>query len=324
MQPGDARRLGEAEGVRACVERLEDPSQAAAWCASARARGARIGFVPTMGSLHEGHFQLVRRAQAECGTAVVSIFVNPLQFDRARDFELYPRDFAADARALAAHGCALAFTGTLAQFFPEAGAGGPPLRDPGRAALGLEGAQRPGHFAGVATIVARLFELVQPARAYFGEKDYQQTLVVQELARALAGPEIVVCATVREPDGLARSSRNARLTAEGRSIALALSRALRAARAAWQGGERDAEALRAVLRAELEHPRVRVEYASLRDPQQWSEREPHGRMQRAQALIAAWVDEVRLIDTLRLDAREDAREDARLPAPAQHTPTRGT
>lgn len=306
LQPGDARRLGEAEGASDCVERLEDPSQAAAWCASARAAGARIGFVPTMGSLHEGHFQLVRRARAECGTAVVSIFVNPLQFDRARDYELYPRDFAADARALAEHGCALAFTGTLAQFFPEAGAQGPSLREPGRAALGLEGAQRPGHFAGVATIVARLFELVRPERAYFGEKDYQQTLVVRELARALGGPRIVVCATEREPEGLARSSRNARLSGEGRRIALALSRALRSARAAWRAGERDADALRARMRAELEHPRVRVEYASLRDPEQWGEHEPQGRMQRAQALVAAWVDEVRLIDTLRLDADEDS------------------
>jgi len=308
MQPSARRPLAAGAAPRR-VQSLEDPSQAAAWCAAARARGARIGFVPTMGSLHEGHFQLVRRAQAECGTAVVSIFVNPLQFDRARDYELYPRDFAADARALAEHGCALAFTGTLAQVFPEAGASGPPLREPGRAALGLEGAQRPGHFAGVATIVARLFELVRPERAYFGEKDYQQTLVVRELARELGGPRIVVCATEREPEGLARSSRNARLTAEGRRVALALSRALRAARAAWQSGEREADALRACMRAELEHPRVRVEYASLRDPEHWSEHEPSGRMQRAQALVAAWVDEVRLIDTLRLDMDEGGADE---------------
>ncbi len=284
------------------LERLDDPAGARAWCAAARARGLRLGFVPTMGALHEGHLGLVRRAAAETDAACVSVFVNPLQFDDPGDLARYPRDLERDCALLAGAGCAMVFTGTLAGFFPEVAPGASvPLRDPGPAALGLEGEHRPGHFAGVATIVARLFEIVEPAAAYFGEKDFQQTLVVRALARARGGPPLVVCPTAREPGGLARSSRNERLSPAGRRRARGLSQALFAARARWRAGERDALRLRAALAGELERRGIAFEYAALRDPERWSAEEPRGPLARARALVAAAVEGVRLIDTLALD-----------------------
>jgi pantoate--beta-alanine ligase len=283
----------------AAFVRCADPAAARRWCEARRAEGARIGFVPTMGALHEGHLGLVRAALAGNDLACVSVFVNPLQFDDPRDFERYPRDLEADARMLASAGCSMLFTGTLAQFFPESGGEDVPLRDPGPAAEGLEGAFRPGHFAGVATICARLFEVVRPARAYFGEKDYQQCLVVQHLARALGFPEIVVCPTAREPDGLARSSRNQLLAPSERARATALSRALFAARAAWREGERDPARLEALLRSELGRADLALEYAEVRDPERFPER-PRGPLVRARALVAARLGRVRLIDNLDL------------------------
>jgi pantoate--beta-alanine ligase len=242
----------------------------------------------------------------------VSVFVNPLQFDDAQDFERYPRDLEADARLLESAGCSLLFTGTLAQFFPEVSGGDVPdapgapgapgglrvpLRDPGPDAAGLEGAFRPGHFAGVATICARLFEVVRPERAYFGAKDFQQCLVVRHLARELGFPAIVVCPTSRDPDGLARSSRNRLLAPEERTRALALSRALFAARTAWRAGERAPARLEAVLAAAL--AAVEVEYAVVRDPERFTVPPPE-RLERARALVAARVGRVRLIDNLDL------------------------
>ena len=286
------------------LERCPEPAAAARWCAARRTQGATLGFVPTMGALHEGHLTLVERARRECDAVVVSVFVNPLQFNDPRDYERYPRDLEGDARLLAGAGAALLFSGTLAQFFPEAGPDGRvPLRTPGPSAQGLEGEFRPGHFAGVATICARLFELVRPARAYFGAKDFQQCRVVTELAAELGFPEVVVCPTSRDKDGLARSSRNQLLTSDDRREALALSRALFAARAAFQAGERRAAALEQLLARELARGRVEVEYAVVRDPARLSElpREPLGA---ARALIAARVGRVRLIDNLDL-ARED-------------------
>ena len=287
------------------MDRLGDPDAAREWCARARAAGRALGYVPTMGALHEGHLALVRRAVRENDAACVSVFVNPLQFDDPGDLERYPRDLDADQELLAGVGCHMVFTGTLAGFFPEAArAEGIRSRDPGPGALGLEGEHRPGHLAGVGTIVARLFELVRPARAYFGEKDFQQTLVVRRLARELGYPEIVVCPTSREPDGLARSSRNRLLSDEARARAVVLWRALVAARAAWRAGERDAGELRALLRAALEEPGVEVEYAEVRDPEHWSAEAPTGRQVRARALVAARVGGVRLIDTLALGEPE--------------------
>ena len=288
--------------------RLSDPAAAARWCAAARAQGRRLGFVPSMGALHAGHLALVAAAREDCDAVAASVFVNPLQFDDPRDLERYPRDFDGDAAQLERVGCDLVFTGTLAGFFPEAD-GAPERiawRDPGPAAQGLEGELRPGHFAGVATIVARLFELVRPDVACFGAKDFQQTLVVRDLARALGWPAIRVCPTVREPNGLALSSRNARLSPAGRERAAGVYRALCAAREAWRArGLRDRGALEGLLDAALRTAGLEVEYAAVRDPERWNER-GDGPLERARALAAVRLEGVRLIDNLSLDGADDA------------------
>ena len=280
-------------------EVFHDPAEAAAWC---RTLTGTLGFVPTMGALHEGHLELVRRSVGENETTCVSVFVNPLQFNNPADLEHYPRDFDRDAELLAEAGCGMVFTGTPELFFPEvASLEDVPRRDPGPGARGLEGESRPGHFAGVATIVARLFELVRPTRTYFGEKDFQQTLVVRELARSLPGLEVVVCPTSRESSGLARASRNALITDVDRPHAVAVSRALFRARELWGEGERAPHALAEAMRAELERDGLVVEYAAVRDPEAWTAEEPRGPLPRGQALIAAKLGAVRLIDNLRLD-----------------------
>jgi pantoate--beta-alanine ligase len=285
------------------IARLGDPGAAEAWCARARAAGKRLGFVPTMGALHAGHLSLVAAARAECDAVCASVFVNPLQFDDARDFERYPRDFEGDSALLEEAGCPMVFSGTLEQFFPASGGRREAIAwlDPGPSALGLEGAHRPGHFAGVATIVARLFEVVRPDAAYFGAKDFQQTLVVRDLARALGGPRIVVCPTVREPSGLAMSSRNQRLSPAQREQATAIHRALLAGRRGWTEGLRTAREIAACVARELERSSLEVEYAAVRDPERWTAGEPAGRLERAIALVAARCGPVRLIDNLRLD-----------------------
>ena len=289
------------------LERLPDPEAAQRWCETVRRSGKTLGFVPTMGALHEGHLALVERAVAECDACCVSVYVNPLQFDEASDFENYPRDFEDDCRMLESRGCAMAFTGTLAGFFPgkldaDGRLASDELLDPGPRARGLEGEYRTGHFAGVATIVRRLFEVTRPARAYFGQKDFQQTLVVADVATALGYPEVVVCPTVREPSGLAMSSRNQRLRDHEREEALVLSRALQCAREAWQSGERDAAELSAILRAVFEEAKRPFEYAAIRDPERWTAEDPEGRLERAVALVAARVGCVRLIDNMLLSA----------------------
>jgi pantoate--beta-alanine ligase len=262
-----------------------------------------------MGALHEGHLGLVRRAADENERVCVSVFVNPLQFDDPKDFERYPRDFEGDAERLDEAGCDLVFTGTLAQFFP--GSDGDlarvARRDPGPAAAGLEGEHRPGHFEGVATIVARLFELVVPERAYFGLKDFQQSRVVADLARDMGSIEVIACPTAREPSGLARSSRNELLTPEQHTEAAAIHRALAAARDAWHAeGVREPDELARRMRGVLERTSLAVEYAELRDPEAWTPVQPTEPMERAVALIAAKAGEVRLIDNLRLDGAAPA------------------
>ena len=283
------------------IVRLDEPGAARLWCEAARREGRSIGFVPTMGALHEGHLSLVRRAVAENDLACVSVFVNPLQFDDPKDLERYPRDLDGDLGMLEEAGCAMAFTGTLAGFFPEVeDVAEIPQRDPGPCARGLEGAFRAGHFAGVATIVARLFEVVRPRAAYFGEKDWQQCLVVRDLAREMGYPEVVLCPTSREPDGLARSSRNERLSPAEREQALAVSRALFATRDAWRRGFRQAPDLQVILLAELNVPGIEIEYGEVRDPGAWTVDDPPGQLERARALVAARVGAVRLIDNLAL------------------------
>ncbi len=289
------------------IETFHDPREAAEWCAGTRRKGHTLGFVPTMGALHEGHLGLVRRAARENGRACVSVFVNPLQFDDARDFERYPRNFTADAAELEGAGCAMVFTGTLEGFFPgeldsEGNLPAERLLDPGPSAAGLEGRFRPGHFAGVATIVDRLFELVRPARAYFGQKDFQQCLVVGDLMPRHPATQLVVCPTVREDSGVAMSSRNLLLEDEGQRAAPTIARALDAAQRVWDGGERDPDALCDALQRELGASTLEVEYAEVRDPAAWTAERPPGPLERAVALIAACAGAVRLIDNRLLSA----------------------
>lgn len=290
--------------ARPMTLQLDSPERAREFCARVRGRGASLGFVPTMGALHEGHLSLVRRAKTENDVVCVSVFVNPLQFNDSKDFDRYPRDFDRDAALLASASCDMVFTGTLAQFFPEVNGDITRIAsiDPGPAALGLEGAFRPGHFAGVATIVRRLFEVVEPTRAYFGAKDFQQTLVIRDLARKRGRPEIVVCSTARAADGLALSSRNELLSAPERELAPVIHRALSAARHAWREERvRESARLSARMADVLANSGIAVEYAEVRDPERWTEFAPLEPLERAVALIAARAGGVRLIDNMRLD-----------------------
>lgn len=286
--------------------RLTNPAEAQQWCAAERAAGRSIGLVPTMGALHRGHAALVRQATQENDIAVVSVFVNPLQFNESRDLKHYPRDWEGDCASVAEAGGAMIFTGRLGEFFPggldgEGGLAPEFMLDPGPGAEGLEGDFRPGHFAGVATIVQKLFQMTQPNRAYFGLKDFQQCLVVQHLARKADSPEIVLCGIFREDDGLALSSRNKRLTSKGRSEAPRIQQALQETQALWRGGERRVEKLQACLAGALEDVGLEVEYAAIRDPRAWTKSQPARTLEVAVALVAARAGDVRLIDNLLLD-----------------------
>ncbi len=231
--------------------------------ARARLKGS-LGLVPTMGYLHEGHLALVRRAKAENDSVAVSLFVNPTQFGPSEDFAAYPKDLQRDLRMLRREGVALAFNPTPEEIYPQ---GHATFIDAGPVAQPLEGAHRPGHFRGVATVVAKLFNIVQPDRAYFGQKDAQQVLVIKRMARDLDFPlKIIVAPTVREPDGLAMSSRNVYLSPAERQAALCLSKGIAAAGRAWERGQRDAERLRQLVRAPIEaEPLARIEYVSVAD-----------------------------------------------------------
>ena len=224
-----------------------------------------VGFVPTMGALHEGHASLIRKAHEDSATVLASIFVNPRQFNESSDFEAYPRDEAADARICGAAGADLVFIPAVEEIYPE---GFQTSVRVGALTEPLEGAARPGHFEGVTTVVAILLTLAGAERAYFGQKDAQQLLVVRRMAVDLGiVTEIVACPIVREPDGLAMSSRNVRLTAPQRAAAPVLRRALSAARARYDAGERDAEILRATMRVTLAaEPLAAPEYVSCADP----------------------------------------------------------
>jgi pantoate--beta-alanine ligase len=223
-----------------------------------------VGLVPTMGWLHEGHRALMRGARAESATVVVSIFVNPRQFNVASDFTRYPRNEARDLAMCEVEGVDLVFAPDVEEIYPP---GFATTVSVGAVALPLEGAARPGHFDGVATVVAILFDLVGAERAYFGQKDAQQVMVIRQMARDLAiGTEVVTCPTIREPDGLALSSRNVHLTPDERAAAPVLRRALLAARDAWRAGERDGERLRDEMFEILtQEPLADVEYVSIAD-----------------------------------------------------------
>jgi pantoate--beta-alanine ligase len=260
-----------------------------------RAAGRSIGLVPTMGSFHEGHLSLVRRARDACEVVVVSLFVNPTQFSPTEDLDAYPRDEARDRGLAEAEGVDLLFAPPLREVYPE---GFDTTVTVGGLTSVLDGdpARRgPGHFAGVATVVTKLFNMVAPDVAYFGQKDAQQALIVRKLARDLDIPvRIEVCPIVRDPDGLALSSRNAYLSADERERALALSRALRAAERAVAGGAFEAGAVLAAARAELDEAGIEPEYLELRSTEDLSEVE---RVNGTTLLaVAARVGRARLID----------------------------
>ncbi len=266
-----------------------------AWIRSQRAGGRRIGFVATMGSLHEGHLALVDEARRRADAVVMSVFVNPLQFGPGEDFDGYPRDLDRDRTLAAGRGVDLLFVPSVATMYPS---GADTRVMPGPAGDRWEGAVRPGHFAGVLTVVAKLFHLVEPDVACFGQKDIQQLTLVRHMVRDLDfSLELAVLPTVREPDGLALSSRNVYLDPAQRRDALALSRGLRAAAAAWRAGERSGAALEALVGRELgAAPALRAEYIAAVDPE---------RLERtAEALpgtilaVAARVGRTRLIDNL--------------------------
>ncbi|MCE5254250.1 MAG: pantoate--beta-alanine ligase [Actinomycetia bacterium] len=225
-------------------------------------RGASVGLVPTMGALHEGHLSLIRAARETNDVVVVSIFVNPTQFGPNEDLERYPRDVEGDSRKCAETGADLIFSPSVEEMYP--GPHSTWVEVEGLTA-GLCGRSRPGHFRGVCTVLAKLFNICRPDRAYFGEKDAQQLAVVTRMVRNLDFPvQIVPCPTVREPDGLAMSSRNARLTPEERAQAPTLYRSLRAAQERIRAGERDAAALEEIIRSVLtEAPLAEIDYVEI-------------------------------------------------------------
>ena len=248
------------------MQTVREPSAVQRLCQSLRDAGKTIGFVPTMGFLHEGHLSLMRRARAENAVLVISIFVNPTQFGQGEDFDSYPRDLQGDLLGLEKVGADLVFAPSAESIYPvdhRTFVGVAEITE------GLCGASRPGHFRGVATVVTKLFNLVRPHRAYFGQKDYQQSVVVRRLAADLNfNLEIVVVPTIREPDGLAMSSRNARLSPDQRRAAPVLYRSLMHSQERVGGGERRAKIILDEMRAMIDdEPLARVDYIAACDPE---------------------------------------------------------
>jgi pantoate--beta-alanine ligase len=267
--------------------------------AAAREQGRTVGFVPTMGALHEGHAALVRAAKAASDFVVVSIFVNPTQFGPKEDFAKYPRTLAADQKLCGTAGADLIFAPTVEEMYPEHSV---TFVDTGTLGDHLCGATRPGHFRGVCTVVMKLFNIVQPDRSHFGAKDYQQARIIAQMVRDLNVPvEVHVEPTVREPDGLALSSRNRYLSAAERALAPRLQKALQATRERAQAGEIDAARLESALHAELSAiPGARVDYARVVDAKTL---QPLARLDRpAVAAVAVFLGTTRLIDNLTLPA----------------------
>src|SRR5690348_11085423 len=260
---------------------------------AARAEGLVLGLVPTMGALHEGHAALVERARKECSRVVVSVFVNPKQFGPNEDYKKYPRNLERDAERLAAIGVDVLFAPEAGDVYPH---GFRTYVSVEGISERLEGRSRPGHFRGVATVVLKLFEIVGPRFAYFGRKDAQQVRIISEMTRDLnLDTEIVVCPIVREPDGLALSSRNAYLNAEERKAATVLHRALAVLRGELNAGVRDALELQSAMGKVFGSERLaRLDYAEIVSAETF---EPVVRVgKRCYAVIAAWVGKTRLID----------------------------
>ena len=271
---------------------FEKPGEMQAWATATRRTGARVGLVPTMGYLHAGHLSLVRLARERCDAVSMSIFVNPSQFGPQEDFNTYPRAIARDLELCRDAGVDTVFLPQAADMYaPDASAA--VVEE--QVSAGLCGASRPGHFRGVCTVVAKLFHIALPDVAVFGQKDYQQAVVIRRMVRDLNFPvEIVVAPTLRDPDGLAMSSRNARLSDAERQMGLGLSQALALARVAVAAGERDAAAVRGRMRAHLEARGLRVDYVALVDADTL---ESVVTLAPGQvALVAAFAGKTRLID----------------------------
>lgn len=266
-------------------------------CRAAVRSGKTLGFVPTMGALHEGHLSLVRASRAECGVTAASIFVNPLQFGPTEDLEKYPRMLEHDAAMLREMGVDFLFVPKVAEMYP---AGARTYVDVTDLSSKLDGGSRPGHFRGVATVVCKLFEIVRPDRAYFGQKDAAQVALLKKMVRDLdMDVQIVVCPIVREADGLAMSSRNAYLNADQRQQALVLGRSLQAVKAAVDSGAHDAakvlEIGRGVIAAE---PAAKLDYYAVVDADTLEPVESVS--QGTLVAVAAWVGTTRLIDNILL------------------------
>ena len=261
-----------------------------------RAEGERVGLVPTMGALHEGHLSLVRRARESAGRVVASIFVNPAQFEPGEDFEAYPRDEARDSELLASVGCDLLYAPTMEVMYPEGFATAVTVAG---VSAELEGAARPSHFAGVATVVAKLLIQAEPDLAVFGEKDYQQLLVIRRMARDLDLPvEIVGAPTVREQDGLARSSRNAYLTEEERELAGGLNVVLEAISGALANGLEVAQAEAAARQGLADIGITDIDYVQARGAEDLARLGPGPVDRAARVLAAVRIGRTRLIDNM--------------------------
>lgn len=275
------------------MEILRTVEELRQWSRGARAAGKRVGLVPTMGALHAGHASLIRAAAAEGAAVAVSIFVNPTQFGPNEDFGKYPRSFEVDCALAGREGASVVFAPAVEEMYP---AGAATFVDVEGLSGRLDGASRPGHFRGVATVVAKLMIAAEADRAYFGQKDAAQVALLRRMVEDLRlGTEIVVCPIVREADGLALSSRNVYLSEAERRQALVLSRAVRTAERLFAAGEREARVLVAAARAEFaREAAVRVDYLELVD---WATLEPVDRAVAGSLFaVAAWVGTTRLID----------------------------
>jgi pantoate--beta-alanine ligase len=279
--------------VQIPFEVFRDPAAMRAKVEDLRRDGRKIAVVPTMGALHEGHLELIRYARARADVVILTIFVNPTQFGPKEDLSRYPRDEAGDLAKARPAGIDLAFCPPVEAMYPP---GAQTFVEVRELQQPMCGASRPGHFAGVATIVSKLFNITKPHLAVFGEKDYQQLAIIRRMVRDLDfGIEIQGVPIVREADGLALSSRNAYLSAEQRRAALSLSRGLAAAEAAFRAGERSVPALLAAARAPIEaEPLARIDYVELRDADELT---PLERIERRAVLaLAVFVGTTRLID----------------------------
>jgi pantoate--beta-alanine ligase len=271
-----------------------------AYTEQARRTGKRVGLVPTMGALHAGHLQLVQAAQADCDEVIASLFVNPTQFNNAEDFRLYPRLPEADAALLAPAGCTALFVPSVDEMYPQPTV----LRfDFGALERVMEGAHRPGHFNGVATVVSKLFHLARPHRAYFGQKDWQQVAVIRQLVADLSFDlEIVACPTIREADGLAMSSRNLRLDAEARAAAPLLHQVLTAAAGLVRQGVLPAQVRAGAEQALAREPLLTPEYFEVADAQTLQPLEQYVAGRAVVLCLAAHLGGVRLIDNVVVEA----------------------